>query len=365
MGSRLSVTEPPSPSEEPENPPYRPTPADVLKVKSIFITRKLPVEIVDLIIDSAEYWLHSSVSLSPGNSADSLAIIGTNANENTFLLRSDPLAFARPDGKASKVEGKFGGYFTEIPHPDPILRENSCEILDGLANFWNQKLQTRREFPCRKIVFTLKSHDQGWGGTAQDRGTYNGSFTWFDVGKERLSLYAQKENVQSYNEPSNSSLYGPQTISAPIVSQLLEAYLSSNFFTRSSEELIYYAVKQTVIPEVEIDSNTTLPTPDDPPRTVKKFKHPLLPDQNVLQKNVTSQRSTKTHTIVWSWDDHIDPESAAANRLVEQGRGSATANGDFVRNLRAGDIVTVWGKARFPGWINHITEVKIDTYWAM
>ena len=39
--------------------------------------------------------------------------------------------------------------------------------------------------PCRRIVFTIRSHDQGWGGDPGDAGTYNGSWTWFEVGLER------------------------------------------------------------------------------------------------------------------------------------------------------------------------------------
>jgi hypothetical protein len=51
--------------------------------------------------------------------------------------------------------------------------------------------------------------------------------------------------------------------------------------------------------------------------------------------------------------------------LEDQGRGRNTANGQFVRDLKVGDIVTVWGKARFPGWVNMIETVQIDVYWAV
>jgi hypothetical protein len=33
--------------------------------------------------------------------------------------------------------------------------------------------------------------------------------------------------------------------------------------------------------------------------------------------------------------------------------------------MAVGDVITLWGRARFPGWINHIQEVKIDVYWAV
>lgn len=40
---------------------------------------------------------------------------------------------------------------------------------------------------CRKIVFRIRSHDQGWGGGAAGIDTqYKGSFTWFEFGLERM-----------------------------------------------------------------------------------------------------------------------------------------------------------------------------------
>jgi hypothetical protein len=86
----------------------------------------------------------------------------------------------------------------------------------------------------------------------------------------------------------------------------------------------------------------------------------------VLQKNVTASRNTKEHVIVWSDEDEIvDFESAEAVALEKLGRGRATGSGEFVRNLKMGDVITVWGKARFPGWINTVEDVQIDIYWAV
>lgn len=90
-----------------------------------------------------------------------------------------------------------------------------------------------------------------------------------------------------------------------------------------------------------------------------------MPDDTVLQKNVTCVRNMKEHVITWSYDDHIDPESKEANDLQLQGRGSATGSGDLVRGLVLGDVITVWAKSRFPGWMNVIEQVKIDLYWAV
>lgn len=51
--------------------------------------------------------------------------------------------------------------------------------------------------------------------------------------------------------------------------------------------------------------------------------------------------------------------------MKEIGRGSETGRGDFVRNLKPGDVITVWAKSRFAGWTNYVEAVKVDVYWAM
>ncbi len=71
------------------------------------------------------------------------------------------------------------------------------------------------------------------------------------------------------------------------------------------------------------------------------------------------------HRVTWSWTDCVDPDSDEALELEKQGRGKATATGEFVRNLKLGDVVTVWAKSRFPGWVNYVKSVKVDVYWAM
>lgn len=78
-------------------------------------------------------------------------------------------------------------------------------------------------------------------------------------------------------------------------------------------------------------------------------------------------RTNKEHRVVWSYTDDI-PHSTLTQlglSLEERGRGKATGNGEFVRNLKLGDIVTVWAKARFPGWVNYVENVKVDVYWAV
>lgn len=104
------------------------------------------------------------------------------------------------------------------------------------------------------------------------------------------------------------------------------------------------------------------------PRTVSKLEgrrseadqlhHPLCPEANALQKNLTATKRTQEYTITWSADDNIRPDSLEANEIEEQGRGRDTGSGEFVRSLLPGDVITVWGKARFPGWTNYVEKYE-------
>jgi hypothetical protein len=97
------------------------------------------------------------------------------------------------------------------------------------------------------------------------------------------------------------------------------------------------------------------------------YSHPLQPqDKWVIQHNKTADRTWQDHVVTWTWQDDIQPGSEASEKLrTEKGRGRETGDGSFVRDLKMGDVITVWAKARFSAWVNHVEKVKIDVYWAV
>lgn len=97
-----------------------------------------------------------------------------------------------------------------------------------------------------------------------------------------------------------------------------------------------------------------------------RFDHALLaaPD-HCIQHNRLAVRAPEHHRVEWRATDDVDPESAAADDLVAAGRGRATGDGAFVRALKLGDMITVWGRARFPGWSNNVERVEVRVYWAV
>lgn len=72
------------------NPHLGPSVLDVLVTKALLHKGcNFPIELVDVIIEHAEYWPHTTVSadFSDRDGTDSLPVYGSGANNNEFLVR--------------------------------------------------------------------------------------------------------------------------------------------------------------------------------------------------------------------------------------------------------------------------------------
>ncbi|KAI0066557.1 hypothetical protein BV25DRAFT_1820549 [Artomyces pyxidatus] len=146
-------------SEEEEDGPSGLTAETVYEVKALLAAAgNLPPELVDIIIDHAEYWPSTrTVVDTPCTASAHSAQVAS-----ILYLRTPPVpgAFADPD--------------------DP----DSPTVLGG-------EPAVRGVHPVRKVVFRLTSRDQGWSGTPQDHMTFRGAYSWWEVAAESpLSAHA-------------------------------------------------------------------------------------------------------------------------------------------------------------------------------
>lgn len=231
------------------------------------------------------------------------------------------------------------------------------------------------EHPCRKIVFTITSHDQGWGGDRPEyHGTYQGSYTWFEAGLERFDKNAErpKDSTEKDPSPGPEEQEGQQQASSSDTQEPGEPSTSSAASNPSSSSSSFFIVPKDV---GSGDGQEDLPHPYLPVYSLRSIQPTQQPDRDALhhtliaapdwtiQCNKTATREWTTHKVVWSWDDNLHPKTA--EELSQMGRGQGTGTGAFVRDLKLGDVVTVWAKARFGGWANHVRDVKMDIYWAL
>ncbi|KAH6604446.1 hypothetical protein Trco_007892 [Trichoderma cornu-damae] len=299
-----------------ENPlrfgdPYWPSPVDIAVVRAmLFRSKKLPHDLIDAVFDFAEYWAHSMTHLD-----ESIHIRGGNEErENRFLvsicLRSYPVGLVNAGARQNANDQP---YTTALPTPRPL-----GETLD--ASFFAKSVKyptPRLARPVRKIVFTFKSQDQGWASDPGDaESPYSKSWTWFEAGLEKFD--ASCANDESL--PSVSSL-------RPVHPQIHQT---------SSDPVGY------------------------------NYTHQLLHSPEwEIKRNMTAFGKWQLHVVTWSYLDDIAPDSEGGQALEAKGRGRGTGDGKFVRQLQVGDVVTVWGKARFGAWVNHIESVRIYVFWAI
>lgn len=243
------------------------------------------------------------------------------------------------------------------------------DITSDILNEWAKNTAMRGAHPCRKIIFKLKSHDQGWGGDRARAGSFAGSYTWFDVGLEEI------EKIESvYADCKPQSGLGDFTMLDKTKNHKTEDHGNAS---ESERIRCFLRTLQPPVRTVYPQGDTSTPNasepiqalPTDEPILLKPanelLEHPMLPSNTRLQSNRTAHRTSQEHVVTWAYDDAIFSESAEGDDLERNGRGRASMDGNFVRSLKVGDIVTVWARARFHGWRNNVEEVAIEMYWAV
>ncbi|KAJ5600011.1 hypothetical protein N7450_001078 [Penicillium hetheringtonii] len=275
-----------------EPPPLTPSQArDLNQIRFILqwkLKKLVPPELVDSIIDAAEYW-PSTKNVMDGQRT-------VRFDRDQVLLKTVPLCFERKslERLASRTESEP----ESGSGPGSELQTESAKPLPH-----------RTAHPCRKIIFHIKSHDQGSARIHEDM--YQGSFTWFDA------------------------------------EVIHEAHKKKMYVDGTEQEIL-----------------------DDEGGRVKKHFEPsdahLLPRSKQVQMNGARVSETQDREITWHYLDGIEADSTAAHDIERRlGRGRYTLDGRVVRELEVGDSIALWGRARFGQWANHVFEASVRVFWAI
>ncbi|PBK89635.1 hypothetical protein ARMGADRAFT_328196 [Armillaria gallica] len=235
------------------NTDHIPSDDDVILVKLI-LNSYLPVEIIDDILDFAQYWAR---------------ICERRCIERGFKTVATGEAFPKAEWC----------YLVSPPIP--------------------------QDAKVRLVKFVIESCDQGSGGEPEHRGTYEGSWTWFEAAIIR-------------GEPWWLS----KVLTMPV-----------DLYREGSElpEDVRSATRATEVRSHEESSRWHVGV------------------------NVTARGLYKEHTIVWPrMDEGIKQRSM---------KGLVGLSHEFVRLLEPGDRVALMAMAMFPGWVNRVKRASIDVYY--
>ncbi|KAJ4854908.1 uncharacterized protein T069G_10466 [Trichoderma breve] len=296
---------------------FEPTLSDVLVVRAMLSQAVILPELVGTIMDYAEYWARSSAKAHPHFSihAEQVGDGEFDFQGSTFLLRSFPIGLT--DDVIRDEDGGFSrtDYQTEGIAAWPVEKEYDRKFFQELIR--NTSTQSN---PVRKIVFRIRSHDQGW--TTDERtGPFIDAKTWFEAGIERFDASHECERC-------------PDIKKLPIC-------------------------KLRVVepkPENSVSHN------GDPGY---RYGHsPWKGPREILRNKVASSEWTN-YEVTWTCWDVVAPGSKEAQKAMEEGKGPMDGDGQFVRSLKLGDVITVWGRAMHRGWVNVVDTVEMDVYWAL
>ena len=325
----------------PKSDIWQPAIVDVIHARELLQTGsngQLPNEVINMILDYAEYWPHVSASKSY-----TIVARGNSSHEDVLVVRTPPICALATAGCEDDSRGL----------PEPTLLH-----------------------PARKVVFRIHSHDQGYSQeAAETQGTYEASYTWFDTeideefgpmpSDEPLSRIPWELSSTKflYDRPQNRHRQESKKNSKERIRDEMRKS-SEVFHTQEADSQSDHLAE---VPPSAKDQPNESNNPEHPELPKPRlFSHRWLQDHKYeVQYNVQAKREVTEHTIIWRHTDNVQEDSPEAAELQRIGRGRATGDGRFVRSLVLGDCVSLWAKARHPQWLNTVESATVEVYFAI
>ncbi|KAL8636601.1 MAG: hypothetical protein Q9228_006018 [Teloschistes exilis] len=353
--------------------PVGPSMLEVINVKRVLLSRKLPVEIIDLIMDFAELWPHTT-------STTQYQTVVHSEGPSLWMRDWRSLPFSMDHGPIpDSYRIWLRNAFLMRTHPLGLqTREPDTVVKAGMVSRWKQRLKRDRRRksssgptwlpprgvrPCRKIVFEILSHQEALDFSEPQ---YGDSPTWFDVSVEKmLSEEGETEAAiwtNSMNEECGDEVLGC-TSDGPGLQLVKKVPGVGVTLERPSRQASLASSAVDDGPMQHFETRRTKPT------RAATFR------QTVVQQNYQGDAFHRQHIVTWRYDDTLDMGSfEGENKMIETGTHS---NGDFVRTLESGESIVLWARARnrprdsskSPGLadpcINVVERVRTHVFWAI
>ncbi|KAJ7100819.1 hypothetical protein B0H15DRAFT_770194 [Mycena belliarum] len=240
---------------------YSPSsPRDVFEVRHILV-KFLPTELANAIIDEAAYWPRVVCA------KDRIPAVHASA----------------------------------YPNHDAAVHCLTAPAFPSVEELSEEKLRVKL------VKFRIESHDQGWGGEPEHRGTYRGSHTWFEAAILRPG---KPPELQGWR--------------------------------RLAVELPGLRRFRPSTPLVEVEN------PAEPGGRWR------------IQTNLCAVPYAQHHTVVWR--EGGPPRSGADGSPEEDGSGDGAG---FIEALTPGARIGVVARAMYPMWSNHVQCVELVAYYAV
>jgi len=168
----------------------------------------------------------------------------------------------------------------------------------------------------KMVVFTARSHDQGWSDNRGDWGTYKNSYTWFEVAIKR----AKSMESESAGAPTTAGQDG-RNDDEDETETVAKRHLFTNVHC-AARDTIHTITWSADLDATSITSNNPQPT-----------------EQHEQQQDA----KTDTQPVPYTDEDRLEIQA-------------------WLKQVRRGDRIEILPRARVPDWTNNVAGCRVDVY---
>lgn len=348
--------------------------AVVISVKRLLLGLKLPLEIVDLILDHAEFWPHTTCT------TQYRTVVYSDSKSGLWVRDWRSLPFSMDHGPIPenyRIMPKNA--FLLRTHPLGLqARDPTIAVKSSIVARWKQKLRKDRRrksstgptwlpprglHPCRKIVFEILSHQEAMDFTEP---WYGDSPTWLDVSVERI-LPEEDPTEAPIWTPSMNDEWGDELMGrTPDSAKLLLLKRVPGAATPFDRQPKQASPTSSILDNQPIQLFETRRTKPSLAATTR---------QAVVQQNYQGDAVNRQHVVTWRYDDAFDMESTEGDELLTE--TGMHMNSSFVREMESGESIVLWARARDrprnlrnqkngkDPCINVVDRVRMHVFWAV
>lgn len=307
--------------------PSFPTLNQAVTAKHLLQSLPLPLELVETIMDFAEYWpsvtsrMKDSVAVlsdSRAKMTDFYSIMFTYHHwvkeylRSRELFRSEALAFRHKSTVTSSWKIRAGNHVT---HP-----------LDQIGISQKVALPARGNRPCRKIVFDIVSREDCIGYNVEEEST------WFEATLGKPDCEDTIDSLNSSNDGrALNAIQGPTKSRAKVFDSMQSLWKAPISVAKGFA----------------------------PKRTVEQTRRGTETSPIMLTYNKTDTKRNHHHCLAWKYDD------------LSGSDGESLSDGaKFVRSIEVGDRIILYARAGNDTHqptlsMNYVSSASVRIYWAV
>ena len=295
--------------------------------KHLLRSLSLPLELIETIMDFAEYWpsvtsrMKDSVAVLSDPRAkmtDFYSIMFTYHHwvkefvRNRALLRSEALAFRHKSAATSSWKFRAGNHATHT--------------VDQIGDSEQVALPARGNRPCRKVAFEIVSREDYSGYNVEEEST------WFEA---------------SLGKPDRE--HSVDTMSSSNDDRVLNAIQEPT----KPRAKVFHSMQSLWKAPMSVAKGFT------PKKKVDQSRRGIETSPIILTYNKSDTKRNHHHCVAWEYDD-----------LSGSDRESLSDGAKFVRSIEVGDRVILYARAGTDThqsnlWMNYVASASVRIYWAV